>query len=221
MILLLIACAPGPFTEEEAEAVYGAVSGVNEDVYALVWSRTKPLPTEEDLDTASEIPLAGDADTDSDSDADADSDTAAEADAKGMQWHNAAEGGSFEGTVDGPGSWTGIVALTGTYGITAAEGDDWAYSWDMDASYQEVGFGTVELGGDVRWEVVATYEGGRLTHTSTVVGDLVGGGSAAGTGEISTVTRVTLSGGRYVVTVAGTIGGWDVSREYDASAYGL
>lgn len=192
MWLLLAGCAPGPFTQDEAEAIFAAVTSVNEDVYAVVWSRTDPL---EALDTG--FP----------------SDEAA---AKSMQWNTSAEGGTFEGTLDGPGSWTGAVALTGTYGL-----DDAAYVWGMDAGYREIGFGTLGFSGDVRWEIEATFDGARAVHTSTVKGEITGSGSAAGTGTIDTITQVTLQGGRYTVETDGTVGGYGVGRSYDASAYAL
>ncbi|MFN7147549.1 MAG: hypothetical protein ACK4YP_27525 [Myxococcota bacterium] len=195
MWVLLVGCAPGAFTEEEAHAAFEAVTSVNEHVYAEIWARTQPLDA---LDT----------------------DTAG-ASAKSMQWHTGADGGSFDGTLEGPGSWSGAVALDGTYGLTQVNGDDWAYVWDMGATYADVAYGDLTLDGTVAWDIEATYGVSTFTHTSAVVGELVGGGAATGTGTIDTKTRVTLSGGRYLVTTQGTVGGFDVSRTYDATGFGL
>lgn len=196
MWLFLVGCAPGAFTEEEALAAFEAVTSVNEHVYGEIWARTQPLDALDDTGPAG-------------------------ASAKGMQWHTGGDGGSFDGTMEGPGSWTGEVALDGTYGLTPVNAEDWAYVWDMDATYVDVAYGDLTLDGGFAWDIEATYSGSTFTHTSRVAGNLVGGGAAAGTGAIDTITRVTLTGGRYLVAIQGTVGGFDVSRSYDATAFGL
>lgn len=198
MWLSLLACAPGAFSEEGAIAVNGAVTSVNADLHALIWSRTQPV----DLDDTS----GGD-------------DTAAAA--KGMSWDTGAEAGTFDGTVEGPGSWTGVVTLAGTYGLAAGGEFAPTFGWDMTVGYAEIGFGDLAFDGDVAWVIEVSSEPSVLTQTSTLVGDLTARGSVRGAGSIDTTTRVTLSGGRYVVEVVGTVGGHDVSDAYDATAFGL
>jgi hypothetical protein len=193
MWLLLFACAEPSLDEPGATAVFDALSVVNESVFAMVWSRTRPI----EGDTAEDAVAA-----------------------KSMQWHTAADGGTFEGTVEGPGSWTGTVTLNGAY--TAENfGTDWSYAWEMDAAY-DVAFGDVSLVATLGWDIVSDHdEGAAFEQTSWLSGPATARGAARGSGEVDTITRVTVSGGRYLLAVTGTVGGWDVSGGYEATSFGF
>lgn len=190
-----IGCGPGSFTPAEAGVVYEAVSSVNADTYAAIYAFSAP----DGEDTAG----------------------LSEATAKGLSWYEEAAGGRFDGTVDGPGSWTGTVQVDGDYTITLTSADTWSVVWSLDATYVGVTYGELVLDGDIRWNIRATADRGTFTHTSTVTGDIVAHGAADGAGALDYGTTVSLSGGRYQVVTLGTVGGHDISTSYDATAFGL
>lgn len=200
----LAGCTPGPFSEATARAAFVAVTSVNEDVWATVWTRSATA-----LDGGTGASDTGVTDT---------AGAAGAAAAKGLVFE---DDGAFSGTFAGPGSWTGAVEVSGTRRVVDAGGADVAYTWEMTLGYRDLVFGDVRLAGDAAWDVDATYDGGSAFLTATLLGELVGGGAAAGAGPIDTVTKVSLSGGRYTVAVTGTVGEWEVARQYDATAYAL
>lgn len=187
-------CGLGAFTSAEADVVYEAVSSVNADTYATIYAFSAP---------------------------DGDDVGLSDATAKGLQWYEKAGGGRFEGTVDGPGSWSGVVQVAGDYTITFTDTDDWSVVWSLDATYVDVTYGVLVLDGDLRWNIGATADRGTFLHTSAVTGDMVARGVASGAGALDFGTTVTLSGGRYQVVTVGTVGGHDISATYDATAFGL
>jgi hypothetical protein len=194
---LMVGCAPGAFTATTAEAAFVAVSSVNEDVFASVWANTDPLAASTRIgeDTAAAV--------------------------KGMAWISEAEGGEFSGTVEGPGSWTGTVALSGTHGPDVATEGALGWVWAMTVAYTDVRYGETTFDGEASWTVDAVYASGEASSTATFTGPLVCRGAGAGAGEVEAVTEVRLSGGRYVVTVTGTVGEWPIDRSYDATGYAL
>lgn len=134
--------------------------------------------------------------------------------ADGVTWEESA----FSGTIAGPGSWTGAVELDGTHG-TEPDADGLVSFWDIAVGYRDVGFGAARLDGDFAWRIEGLSDRGNASQTSTLVGELVGAGTAAGAGTVDLTTIATLAGGRTTVTVTGTIGEWRMDRAYDATAY--
>ncbi|MDP2311590.1 MAG: hypothetical protein Q8P41_01690 [Pseudomonadota bacterium] len=193
MLGWLLACAPGPFTAEEADVVYDALSTVNDDAYASIYDFSAPE----------------------------DDEAAGGAAAKGLFWHTAEDGGTFNGTVEGPGSWTGTVEVDGDYNVLRDDASVWSVVWSLDATYVDVAYGALRLDGKVRWNIQANATGSTFTHTSTVRGDIVGHGLALGEGPVEYETTVSLAGGRYQVQTTGSVGGHDISTSYDATAFGL
>ncbi|MES2637962.1 MAG: hypothetical protein V4850_00705 [Myxococcota bacterium] len=188
----LIGCAPGVLTPEEADVVYEAVSSVNADTYATIYAFSAP-----------------------------DGEDAGGSPAKGLQWFEDAGGGRLDGTVEGPGSWTGTVQVEGTYVVTLVTADSWSVVWALAATYVDVNYGDLVLDGDLRWNLSATADRGVYTHASMVTGDMVAGGAATGAGALDFGTTVSLAGGRYQVATEGTVGGHDISSSYDATTFGL
>ena len=141
--------------------------------------------------------------------------------AKGLSWDTNVDGGAVSGTVEGPGSWTGGVEVSGTYAVSVASPEAWSAIWTLEARYVDIDFGGVHLDGDIAWDLEGEATGATFLHTSTVEGDIVVRGAAAGAAPIRYTTTVSLAGGRYQVQTVGTVGELDVSRAYDATAFGL
>lgn len=192
----VVACGPGTLTPDEADVVYEAVSSVNADTYATIYAFSAPDGAE---DTAG----------------------LTDASAKGLKWYEKAGGGRFDGTVEGPGSWTGAVLVDGDYVLTVESAQSWSVVWSLEATYVDVTYGDLVLDGDLRWNIRATSDRGIFTHASTVTGDMVARGVATGAGALDFATTVSLAGGRYQVETTGTVGGHDISASYDATAFGL
>lgn len=213
MILVLAGCGPGQLDREEAQAVYTAMEGINSDVWAFLYDRSAP---EDPADT-------GGGDTGATPPPDTGWETGfAEGAAKQVQWHTYADGsGSFEGTFSGLGSWTGEVALVGTYTPTLLTFEEWSQLWDMQVGWTDVEFGDLRLEADFGWDVGAWYDDGAFVYESRVSGDVLSRGGALGEGRAEYLTTVRYTGGRYLVATEGTVGGHDVSVEYDASAFAL
>lgn len=195
MLWILVGCGPGTFTEDEAKIVFDAVLNVNADAYSTIYAASAP-----DDDTGSAFPDGA---------------------AKGLKWYSTIDGGTFDGTIDGPGSWTGALALEGEYAITLQDLEAWSWTWSMDATYMDVGYGELTLTGDFAWSIQAEVDESSVLYASTVKGNVVGAGLATGAGAMDYSYTVSLSGGRYIVTIAGELAGYDISTSYDATAYGL
>jgi hypothetical protein len=140
---------------------------------------------------------------------------------KDLTWNTDAGGGDVSGAVEGPGSWTGTVEVTGTYTVTLVSADVWSAVWALEASYVDVQYGGVALDGDIRWGLAGDATRSTFLHTSSVDGDIVVSGAASGAAPIVYTTTVSLAGGRYQVQTVGTVGEFDVSSAYDATAFGL
>jgi hypothetical protein len=192
LVLALAGCDPGTFDADEAALVFDALASVNSTTWGDVWAGTAPIPGDEDTAGAAE---------------------------KSVSYHTALDGGDFSGTVEGPGSWTGLVTLDGTYTVSA---DDGASAWSMDTTWEQVRWSDLHLEGEFTWTVVAEIDGAALTQTSTFSGELTSRGGATGTGTLDYTTGAVYGGGRYLIAASGTIGGNDISSSWDASsAFGL
>ena len=142
--------------------------------------------------------------------------------AKDVLWHTHADGsGSFEGTYGGLGSWTGQVALVGSYQPTLLTLDEWSQMWDMQATWTDIEYGDMRIDAEFDWDVGAVYDGGAFTYLARVHGDVTSRGGARGEGRVEYLTTVRYTGGQYLVSTEGTIGGRDISHEYDATAFGI
>ncbi len=143
--------------------------------------------------------------------------------AKGLVFHTDFTDGDFSGTVEGTGSWTGSVAVDGTFFMLEQTSEAWAEIWDMQVGWAGVRWSDLRLEGDFYWKLRADVAvDGSFTYHSRVDGQLTARGGAAGAGALDYSTTAVLGGGRYQVFVTGTVGGHDVTSEWDATdAFGF
>jgi hypothetical protein len=210
-MLLLVGCGPGAYTEDGAAVTFEALSSINDDLYATLWAQVSSELVPDDTGLVGETGSPPDTGT-----------FTTDATGKALTWNETiGEGGDFTGTVDGPGSWTGVVHLDGGYTLLPIDGEEWGWIASIDARYEDVAYGPLTLDGPFTWLIQAAYESGAYRYLSRTDGTITAGGAAIGVGTVDATSRVTLAGGRYVVETVGTLGGWDVSRSYETTAIGL
>lgn len=205
-MMYLLGCGGAAYDQAEATTTFQAISSVDDDLYALLWAATAP-EWSFDTDTGSSGGDTGSATIDG---------------AKGLTWNEElGVGGSFTGTIEGPGSWTGSTQLEGTYTLLVVDADEWGWIWAIDVAYEAVAYGPLRLDGSFRWLIDASYVNGAYLHEARLDGRMRVDGGATGVGVLDTSTHGSLSGGRYALATVGTLGGWDVSRTYETTAFRL